>query len=62
MSIVSTPLFSFSERDHLTRIHLRLSLEDLGFAVEERADELTLGAPAGQGDVATPSLLPLSGQ
>ena len=36
------PLFAFSEAVHLTRIHLRLALEDIGFTVEEAADELRL--------------------
>ncbi|WP_174293514.1 hypothetical protein [Sphingomonas bacterium] len=34
--------FSFREADHLTRIHLRLGLEDLGFRVEECGSDLTI--------------------
>jgi hypothetical protein len=36
------PLFSFGERNHLTRIHLKLGLENLGFVVVEDGDDLSL--------------------
>ncbi len=39
---VSGPLFSFGERNHLTRIHLKLGLENLGFVVVENGDDLSL--------------------
>jgi len=35
-------VFSFQEPDHLTRIHLKLALEDVGFAVVENADTIAL--------------------
>lgn len=35
-------VFSFEEPDHLTRIHLKLALEDVGFAVSEEADTIAL--------------------
>ncbi|MCP3735208.1 hypothetical protein M9979_10035 [Sphingomonas sp. RP10(2022)] len=41
MSKLESHVFSFEEADHLTRIHLKLALEDVGFAVEE--DAVTLG-------------------
>ena len=47
------PLFAFSEADHLTRIHLRLALEDIGFTVEEAADKLRL-ADGGPGAMPEP--------
>ena len=36
------PLFSFGEQDHLTRIHLKLGLENLGFVVLEDGGDLAL--------------------
>lgn len=36
------PLFSFDEQDHLTRIHLKLGLENLGFVVLEDGGDLAL--------------------
>ncbi|GAA0661476.1 hypothetical protein [Sphingomonas insulae] len=35
-------VFSFQEPDHLTRIHLKLALEDAGFAVSEDEDTIAL--------------------
>jgi hypothetical protein len=35
-------VFAFQEPDHLTRIHLKLALEDAGFAVFEEADTIAL--------------------
>jgi len=35
-------LFSFSEPDHLIRIHVRLELEDAGFRVAEEGDDLAI--------------------
>lgn len=35
-------VFSFQEPDHLTRIHLKLALEDVGFAVSEDVDTIAL--------------------
>ena len=35
-------VFAFQEPDHLTRIHLKLALEDAGFAVTEDADTIAL--------------------
>ncbi|EZP52937.1 MULTISPECIES: hypothetical protein [Sphingomonas] len=39
-------VFALRENDHLTRIHLKLALEDIGFVVDE--DDVTIhlrGAP-----------------
>ena len=44
--------FSFEEADHLTRIHLKLALEDVGFAVEEADDTIAI---AGGGRLPTAS-------
>ena len=54
MTAPITSLFAFSEADHLTRIHLRLALEDAGFSVEEAADELRLVGPLGKGGSGNP--------
>lgn len=35
-------VFSFREPDHLTRIHLKLALEDAGFAVREEETTIAL--------------------
>jgi hypothetical protein len=35
-------VFSFDEPDHLTRIHLKLGLEDLGFLIKEQVDTLAI--------------------
>jgi hypothetical protein len=40
------PVFDFAEGDHLTRIHLKLGLEDLGFAVVEDGHVLKLIDPS----------------
>ena len=37
--------FSFDEADHLTRIHVKLALEDVGFAVVEQAETIHIAAP-----------------
>ena len=34
--------FSFDETDHLTRIHLKLALEDVGFAVVEEEETIRI--------------------
>ena len=34
--------FVFDEADHLTRIHLKLGLEDVGFTVEEEGSKLKI--------------------
>ena len=44
------PLFSFDEQDHLTRIHLKLGLENLGFLVEEDGDDLSLVGATSTGE------------
>lgn len=40
--------FSFDEADHLTRIHLKLALEDVGFAVVEEADTIRIASSEDQ--------------
>ncbi|HEU0066028.1 MAG TPA: hypothetical protein VFQ57_02180 [Sphingomonas sp.] len=35
-------LFEFQEPDHLTRIHLKMELEDLGFVVDESVEALAI--------------------
>ena len=40
MQLPENALFSFDEPDHLTRIHLRLELEDLGFVIREDGTDL----------------------
>jgi hypothetical protein len=46
MSETPETLFALVEADHLTRIHLKLSLEDVGFAVKEQDDTIALvGTP-----------------
>lgn len=42
MSIEPVCVFSFDEADHLTRIHLKLALEDAGFVVSEDAETIAL--------------------
>ncbi len=42
MTQVSSTLFSFDEPDHLTRIHLKLALQDMGFQIEEDEERLRL--------------------
>ncbi len=39
--------FAFEEADHLTRIHLKLALEDVGFEVEEADDVIAIAGGAG---------------
>jgi hypothetical protein len=34
--------FIFVEADHLTRIHVKLGLEDVGFVVAEEMDQLAV--------------------
>lgn len=46
-------VFAFQEPDHLTRIHLKLALEDAGFAVSEEEDTIALR------DVAPPRVDPV---
>ena len=41
-------VFSFQEGDHLTRIHLKLALEDIGFRVCEHDETILLGAEPSQ--------------
>lgn len=36
------PAFSFSERDHLTRIHLKLGMENVGFIIREEGNEIVV--------------------
>lgn len=43
MTEPSDCVFSFEEGDHLTRIHLKLALEDIGFLVCEHDDTILLG-------------------
>lgn len=43
MGTFDTSAFSFDEADHLTRIHLKLALEDVGFVVEEAATTIRIG-------------------
>ncbi len=38
-------VFAFEEADHLTRIHVKLALEDVGFAVQEEDATIRIGAP-----------------
>ncbi len=38
-------VFAFEEADHLTRIHVKLALEDVGFAVHEEATTIRIAAP-----------------
>ncbi|WP_243402931.1 MULTISPECIES: hypothetical protein [Sphingomonas] len=46
MSATPETLFALVEADHLTRIHLKLGLEDVGFAVKEQDDTIALvGTP-----------------
>lgn len=46
MSEAPLTLFALVEADHLTRIHLKIGLEDVGFQVQEHADTITLlGVP-----------------
>ena len=46
MSETPETLFALVEADHLTRIHLKLGLEDVGFAVKEQNDTIALvGTP-----------------
>jgi hypothetical protein len=40
--------FVFVEADHLTRIHLKLALEDVGFAVVEDAETIRIAAAEDQ--------------
>ena len=35
-------VFAFDEEDHLTRIHVKLALEDAGFTVSEDADTVSI--------------------
>jgi hypothetical protein len=42
MSVEPVCVFSFDEADHLTRIHLKLALEDAGFVVYEDAETIAL--------------------
>ena len=44
MSLPSKPVFEFDEADHLTRIHLKLGLEDLGFPVREDNNTIIIDA------------------
>lgn len=46
MSEDPVPLFALEEADHLTRIHLKLGLEDIGFDVLETQDTIALVGPA----------------
>jgi len=36
------PVFSFDEPDHLTRIHLKIALEDVGFTIAEQAGAIVV--------------------
>lgn len=45
MSCISEQPVSIVEADHLTRIHLKLGLEDIGFVVREEDARLTLDVP-----------------
>jgi len=38
-------VFAFEEGDHLTRIHLKLALEDMGFVVSEEDETIHLLHP-----------------
>ncbi|USU06643.1 hypothetical protein NF700_07075 [Sphingomonadaceae bacterium OTU29MARTA1] len=49
-------LFAFEEADHLTRVHLKLALEDIGFAVDERERTIAI---LGHGGTAQPVAKPL---
>lgn len=53
-------VFSFKEPDHLTRIHLKLALEDVGFAVSEEADVIALCDDTARPERAAPA--PLAGK
>jgi hypothetical protein len=50
-------LFAFAEPEHLTRISLKLRLEDIGFVVEEDGDGLAI---AGARAFAPAALHPLT--
>lgn len=57
MTETPTTLFALVEADHLTRIHLKLGLEDVGFDVREAADTIALlGCPDADTAAATPRL------
>ena len=45
MSLPKNPVFSFEEADHLTRIHIKLGLEDLGFPVREEDHQIIIDDP-----------------
>ncbi len=46
--------FAFEEADHLTRIHLKLALEDVGFEVAEADDVIAIAGAGSPGDLAAP--------
>lgn len=59
MSDTPQTLFALIEADHLTRIHLKLGLEDVGFAVTEQDDTIALIGTPDPGVAARSPILPL---
>ncbi len=57
MTDTPVTLFALDEADHLTRIHLKLGLEDVGFDVRETQHTIALVGPSDLLDAAaTPTL------